>query len=358
MLYHLLYPLHTSVHVFNVFKYITFRALCAGLTALVLSLLLGPFFIKLLAKNQYGQSIRDDGPQSHLKKSGTPTMGGILILITVTISTLLWADLANPWIWLVLAVTGAFGFIGWLDDFKKIKEKNSKGLSERSKMGLMTVVTALAVFLIFDTFELNTTLHFPFLRALTWDLGWLYFPFAWLVIVGCSNAVNLTDGLDGLAIGPIVSTSITFGILAYLAGHARLSEYLFIPYVRDAGELAIFCATIVCAGMGFLWFNTYPAQVFMGDVGALALGAALGTVAVVTKNEILLVLVGGVFVMEAVSVIMQRYFYKMTKKRIFRMAPIHHHFELSGWAEPQVTVRFWIISFVLAMLGLATLKLR
>lgn len=358
MLYHLLYPLHVSFHGFNVFRYITFRALCAGLTALILSLVLGPYFIKLLARNQYGQTVREDGPQSHLKKTGTPTMGGILILATVVISTLLWADLTNPWIWLVLSITLAFGFIGWLDDFKKIKEKNSKGLSEKAKMGLMTAITALAVYLIFEIFELDTTLHVPFIRSVVFDLKWLYFPFAWLVIVGASNAVNLTDGLDGLAIGPIVSTAMTFGILAYLAGHVRLADYLFIPYVRDAGELAIFCMTIVCAGMGFLWFNTYPAQVFMGDVGALALGAALGTVAVVTKNEILLALVGGIFVVEAISVIIQRYFYKMTKKRVFRMAPIHHHFELSGWAEPQITVRFWIISFVLAMLGLATLKLR
>ena len=358
MLYHLLYPLHVSFHGFNVFRYITFRALCAGLTALILSLVLGPYFIKLLAKNQYGQAVRGDGPQSHLKKSGTPTMGGILILATVVISTLLWADLGNPWIWLVLSITLAFGFIGWLDDFKKIKEKNSKGISERTKMGLMTAVTVVAVYLIFEVFELDTMLHVPFIRSFTFDLKWFYFVFGWLVIVGTSNAVNLTDGLDGLAIGPIVSTSLTFGVLAYLAGHVRLADYLFIPYVRDAGELAIFCMTIVCSGMGFLWFNTYPAQVFMGDVGALALGAALGTVALVTKNEILLALVGGVFVVEAISVLIQRYFYKMTKKRVFRMAPIHHHFELSGWAEPQVTVRFWIISFVLALLGLATLKLR
>ena len=285
-------------------------------------------------------------------------MGGILILATVVISTLLWADLGNPWIWLVLSITLAFGFIGWLDDFKKIKEKNSKGISERTKMGLMTAVTVVAVYLIFEVFELDTMLHVPFIRSFTFDLKWFYFVFGWLVIVGTSNAVNLTDGLDGLAIGPIVSTSLTFGVLAYLAGHVRLADYLFIPYVRDAGELAIFCMTIVCSGMGFLWFNTYPAQVFMGDVGALALGAALGTVALVTKNEILLALVGGVFVVEAISVLIQRYFYKMTKKRVFRMAPIHHHFELSGWAEPQVTVRFWIISFVLALLGLATLKLR
>jgi phospho-N-acetylmuramoyl-pentapeptide-transferase len=302
--------------------------------------------------------VRDDGPKSHLKKSGTPTMGGILILVTVTVSTLLWSDLTNPCVWLVLFVMASFGFIGWLDDFKKIKEANSKGLSERGKMLLMTIAAAIAIWAMFGVLHLNTQLHVPFIRAVALDLRWFYLGFAWLVIVGASNAVNLTDGLDGLAIGPIVSTALTFAILSYLAGHAKLSEYLYIPYVKDAGELSIFCSTIVCAGMGFLWFNTYPAQVFMGDVGALALGAAIGAVAVITKNELLLALVGGIFVLEAVSVITQRISYKMTKKRIFRMAPIHHHFELTGWAEPQITVRFWIISFVLAMLGLATLKLR
>jgi len=312
----------------------------------------------MLKGHQLGQQVRDDGPQSHLKKMGTPTMGGILILITVTLSTLLWSELNNPYVWLVLAVMIAFGFIGWLDDYKKIKEKNSKGLSERSKMGLQTIVTSGAILALFYVVDLNTVVHVPFIRSLTANLGWLYVVFAWLVIVGTSNAVNLTDGLDGLAIGPIITTAFTFGVLAYLAGNVKLAEYLFIPYIKDAGELSIFCATVVCAGMGFLWFNTYPAQVFMGDVGALALGSALGMVAVITKNELLLVLVGGIFVLEATSVITQRISYKMTKKRIFRMAPIHHHFELSGWAEPQVTVRFWIISFVLAMLGLATLKLR
>ncbi len=358
MLYHFLYSLHTSIHAFNVFRYLTFRALCAGLTALMICLLLGPKFIRLLVKNQYGQSIREDGPKSHLKKTGTPTMGGILILISVTLSTLLWADLGNGWIWIVLGVTLAFGFIGWLDDFKKIREKNSKGLSERAKMGLMTLTAVGAIYAIFIEMNLPTEMNVPFFRFLVPNLGWFYLIFAWLVIVGSSNAVNLTDGLDGLAIGPIVSTSLTFAILAYLAGHVKLSEYLYIPYVRDSGELAIFCFSVVCAGVGFLWYNTYPAQVFMGDVGALALGGALGTVAVITKNEFLLALVGGVFVIETISVIIQRYFYKLTKKRVFRMAPIHHHFELSGWAEPQITVRFWIISFVLAMLGLATLKLR
>ncbi len=358
MLYHWFYSLQGTFHGFHVFKYITFRALCAGLTSLILSLALGPYFIKMLSQKQYGQTIRDDGPQSHLKKSGTPTMGGILILLSVTVSTLLWADLTNAYVWLVLGVMLSFGFIGWLDDYKKIVEKNSKGLSERMKMGLMTAVTAVAVWFLFGYLKFDTTLHFPFFREVMIQWSWMHILFVWVVIVGTSNAVNLTDGLDGLAIGPIMSTALTFAIFAYLAGHAKLAEYLYIPYVKDSGELAILCTAMVCAGMGFLWFNTHPAQVFMGDVGALALGAALGTVAVITKNEVVLALVGGIFVLEAVSVITQRISYKTTKKRIFRMAPIHHHFELSGWAEPQVTVRFWIISLVLAMLGLATLKLR
>lgn len=358
MLYHLFFSLHGTFHGFNVFRYITFRSLLAGLTALFLSLALGPIFIKLLASHQLGQTIREDGPKSHMKKSGTPTMGGILILLTVTVSTLLWSDLKNPYVWVVLGVMGLFGFIGWLDDFKKIKEANSKGLSERAKLILQTVGAGVAIWMIFETLGVSTSLHAPFFRSVSVDLKWVYYIFTWFVIVGSSNAVNLTDGLDGLAIGPVITTAMAFAILSYLAGHAVLAEYLYIPYVKEAGELSIFCSAIVCAGMGFLWFNTYPAQVFMGDVGALALGAALGTVAVITKNELLLALVGGIFVLEAVSVITQRISYKLTKKRVFRMAPIHHHFELSGWAEPQVTVRFWIISLVLAMLGLATLKLR
>ena len=358
MLYHLLYSLHTQFAAFNVFRYITFRALCAGLTALILSLALGPYFIKLLSRRQYGQMVRDDGPQSHLKKTGTPTMGGILILLTVTVSTVLWADLSNRYIWLVLGVMLGFGFIGWLDDYKKIKEHNSKGLSERHKMILQTLVAGVMIYLTYEVFGLDRHLNVPFFRTWTPDLGWMYFVFAWFVLVGTSNAVNLTDGLDGLAIGPIISTSLTFAILAYLAGHVKLAEYLYIPHVKETGELAIVCVVMVCAGMGFLWFNTYPAQVFMGDVGSLGLGAAIGMVALLSKNELILVIVGGIFVLEAVSVITQRVSYKMTKKRVFRMAPIHHHFELSGWAEPQVTVRFWIISIVLAMLGLATLKLR
>ncbi len=358
MLYHLLYPLHVDFNAFNVFRYLTFRSLCAGLTALVLTLALGPVFIRMMSRFQLGQMVRDDGPQSHLKKQGTPTMGGLLILSSVTVSTLLWADLTNQYIWLVLGVMVSFGFIGWLDDYRKISKSNSKGLSERAKMVLQSVFALIAIVFLYGQFGLSTQLYVPFFRQLTPEIYGFYAVLAWFAIVGTSNAVNLTDGLDGLAIGPVITTALTFGIFAYLAGHAKLSEYLFIPYIKDAGELAILCSTIVCAGMGFLWFNTYPAQVFMGDVGALALGAALGTVALITKNELVLVLVGGVFVMETVSVIAQRVSYKTRKKRVFRMAPIHHHFELSGWAEPQVTVRFWIISIVLAMLGLATLKLR
>lgn len=358
MIYHLLYPLHATFSALNVFRYITFRSLCAGLTALAISLTIGPALIRFLTKHQLGQMIRDDGPQSHLKKSGTPTMGGILILFSVVISSLLWADLSNGYIWLVLGVMVTFGFIGFLDDFKKIREGNSKGLSEREKLRLQTVVALATGFILVRSVGIDTHLFVPFFRFFSTDLHWFYVLLTWFVIVGCSNSVNLTDGLDGLAIGPVISTAMAFAILSYLAGHATFAEYLYIPFVKEAGELAILCSTIVCAGMGFLWFNTYPAQVFMGDVGALALGAGIGTIAVITKNELLLGLIGGIFVMETVSVIAQRISYKMTKKRVFRMAPIHHHFELSGWAEPQVTVRFWIISLVLAMLGLATLKLR
>lgn len=358
MLLYFLYPFRESIHALQVFRYLTFRSLGAGLTALIICLALGPRFIALLKGKQYGQQVREDGPESHLKKTGTPTMGGILILLSIALSVLLWADLSNPYVWIVLGAMVSFGFVGWLDDYKKIREANSKGLSEKAKMLLQTLFASALIGVLFGVMGHNTQLSIPFFREFSPDLSYLYWAFAWLVIVGASNAVNLTDGLDGLAIGPIITTALTFGIFAYLAGNVKLSDYLFIPYVKDSGELAIVCAAIVCAGMGFLWFNTYPAQVFMGDVGALALGAALGTMAVITRNELVLAVVGGVFVVEAVSVITQRISYKLTKKRVFRMAPIHHHFELSGWAEPQVTVRFWIISLVLAMLGLATLKLR
>ncbi|MFM8268983.1 MAG: phospho-N-acetylmuramoyl-pentapeptide-transferase [Pseudomonadota bacterium] len=358
MLLYFLYPLRDSIHALQVFRYLTFRSLGAGITALIICLSLGPRFIALLKGKQYGQQVRDDGPQSHLKKTGTPTMGGILILLSVTLSVLLWADLSNPYVWVVLASMVSFGFIGWLDDYKKIKEANSKGLSERAKMILQTLFAGGVIAFLFGFMRLDTELHIPFFREFSPNISYGYWVFAWLVIVGASNAVNLTDGLDGLAIGPVITTALTFGIFSYLSGNIQFADYLFIPYVKESGELAIVCAATVCAGMGFLWFNTYPAQVFMGDVGALALGAALGTMAVITRNEIVLALVGGIFVLEAVSVMTQRISYKLTKKRVFRMAPIHHHFELSGWAEPQITVRFWIISLVLAMLGLATLKLR
>lgn len=358
MLLYFLYPWRDSFSALQVFRYLTFRSLGAGLTALLVCWVLGPRFIKLLKGKQYGQQVRNDGPQSHLKKTGTPTMGGILILLSITLSSLLWADLKNPYVWIVLFSMLSFGFIGWLDDYKKIKESNSKGLSERAKMGFQTLFSALLIFILFGVMGHPTTLNIPFLRELQPEISYLYWIFAWLVIVGSSNAVNLTDGLDGLAIGPIITTAVTFGIFSYLAGNVKLADYLFIPYVKDAGELSVLCSAMFCAGIGFLWFNTYPAQVFMGDVGALALGASLGTMAVITRNEIVLALVGGIFVVEAISVLTQRFSYKLTKKRIFRMAPLHHHFELSGWPEPQITVRFWIISLVLAMLGLATLKLR
>jgi len=358
LLLYLLYPLKDSVSALQVFRYLTFRSLGAGLTALLFCWILGPRFIQLLKGKQYGQQVRDDGPKSHLKKTGTPTMGGILIILSILLSALLWCDLKNPYVWIVLFSMLSFGFIGWLDDYKKIKESNSKGLSERAKMGLQTLFSSILIFVLFGVMEHQTLLNIPFFRELSPDISFFYWFFAWLVIVGASNAVNLTDGLDGLAIGPIITTAVTFGIFSYLAGNVKLADYLYIPYVREAGELSVLCSAIFCAGLGFLWFNTYPAQVFMGDVGALALGAALGTMAVITRNEIVLALVGGIFVVEAVSVLTQRISYKLTRKRVFRMAPIHHHFELSGWAEPQITVRFWIISLVLAMLGLATLKLR
>ena len=343
---------------FRVFQYITFRAVMAALTALLIGLFAGPAVIRHLVALKIGQPIRDYAMQSHMVKTGTPTMGGVLILIGIGTSTLLWADLTNKYIWLVLGVMLSFGFIGWLDDYKKITEKNSKGLSERVKMFLQTLFTVITIYILFVVLKVDTNLNVPFFRTVTPQISWIYFAFAWLVIVGSSNAVNLTDGLDGLAIGPIITTALTFGILSYLAGHVKLAEYLYIPFVKEAGEISILCAAIVCSGMGFLWFNTYPAQVFMGDVGSLALGAALGTISVITKNEFVLAIVGGIFVVEAISVITQRISFKTTRKRVFRMAPIHHHFELSGWAEPQITVRFWIISLVLAMLGLATLKLR
>jgi phospho-N-acetylmuramoyl-pentapeptide-transferase len=359
MIYHLLYPLHNSISAFNVFRYITFRTIYASLTAFLICFVLGPWMIRKLAQMQVGQYIRDDGPQTHLKKAGTPTMGGTLIITAVALSTLLWADLTNVFVWLALMVLTGFGLIGFVDDYLMQVKKRSKGLTARGKLMLQFVLALAAGYLVVLRPDFNTQVTIPFFKNAVLDLGWGYVLFAALVMVGASNAVNLTDGLDGLAIGPTIIAAGTYMIFAYVAGHTKIATYLQINYVALAGEVTIFCGALAGAGMGFLWFNAYPAQVFMGDVGSLSLGASLGMVAVVTKQEILLVLVGGLFVMEALSVIFQVGFFKMTKgKRIFRMAPLHHHFELKGWPEPKVIVRFWIIAIALALLSMSTLKLR
>jgi phospho-N-acetylmuramoyl-pentapeptide-transferase len=358
MLLYLLYPLHVEFGFLNVFKYITFRTFGAAITAVIFSMVVGPAYIKWLKNKQLGQSIREDGPQSHLSKKGTPTMGGGLILLAITLSTLLWADLSNRNIWIATLTTLAFGLIGFVDDYKKVILKNSKGLSGRQKLIAQTLFAIAASAAIYYLRETPPVLKIPFFKDFALYLGMFFIPFAVFVIVGASNAVNLTDGLDGLAVGPTITTSCTFLVLAYCAGHLKISEYLQIPHIPGAGELAIFCAAVAASCLGFLWFNTYPAQVFMGDVGSLALGAALAVVAVITKNEILLALCGGIFVVEALSVMAQVASFKMTGKRVFKMAPIHHHFELKGWAEPKVIVRFWIISILLSLFTLSTLKLR
>jgi phospho-N-acetylmuramoyl-pentapeptide-transferase len=358
VLYHLLYPLHTEFSVFYVFRFITFRTIYAAITALVISFLLGPWLIDKLSSLQVGQSIRKVGPESHFKKEGTPTMGGALILFAIVLPTLLWADLGNLYVWLTLLVTVGYGLIGFFDDLIKVRQKNSDGLSARSKMAWQILI-ALGVGVTLMTYPgFQTTLTFPFFKGINPDLGWFYVPFAMLVIIGASNAVNLTDGLDGLAIGPVIIAAATYLLFAYVAGHATLSSYLQINGVQGAGELSVLCGAMIGAGLGFLWFNSYPAQVFMGDTGSLALGGAIGTIAVITKQEIVLVIVGGIFVMEALSVIVQVASFRLCGKRIFRMAPIHHHFELKGWPEPKIIVRFWIISIILALIGLSTLKLR
>ncbi len=358
MLYHLLYPLHTDFSVFYVFRFITFRTIYATITALLLSFMLGPWLISKLSALQWGQRVRKLGPESHYVKEGTPTMGGVLILFAIVVPTLLWADLTNLYVWLTLAVTIGFGIIGFIDDLLKVRLKNSDGLSPRHKM-FWQVLIALGVSLaLFFYPPFQTTLAFPFFKGLNPDLGWTYIPFAMLVIIGASNAVNLTDGLDGLAIGPVIIAAGTYLLFSYLAGHADLASYLQINNVQGAGELAVLCGAMVGAGLGFLWFNTYPAQVFMGDIGSLSLGGAIGTIAVITKQEIVLMIVGGIFVMEALSVIVQVTSFRLYGKRIFRMAPIHHHFELKGWPEPKIIVRFWIVGIILALIGLSTLKLR
>ena len=345
---------------FNVFQYLTLRAILGTITALMLSLIIGPAMIRRLSAYKIGQQVRDDGPQSHLSKAGTPTMGGALILVSIAISTLLWSDLANRQVWITLVVTLLFGLIGGIDDYRKLLYGNSKGLSARTKYFWQTLFGLGAAVVIFKLAKtpVETSLILPFVKDVTVDMGLSFVLLTYLVIVGSSNAVNLTDGLDGLAIMPTVMVAGALGVFAYATGNANFSGYLGIPYIAGVGELAIFCGTLVGAGLGFLWFNTYPAQVFMGDVGALALGAALGVVAVLVRQEIVLLIMGGVFVMETVSVILQVASFKLTGRRIFRMAPLHHHFELKGWPEPRVIVRFWIITVVLVLVGLASLKVR
>lgn len=345
---------------FAVFQYLTFRGILGVLTALAISLLVGPAMIRRLNFHQIGQAVRDDGPESHLSKSGTPTMGGALILVAIFTSTLLCADLRNPYVWTVLVVTAIFGAVGWVDDYRKVIERNPRGLPARWKYFWQSVAGIGAAVYLYITAgsPADTTLYFPFFKNLSWQMGPLFMVLCYFVIVGSSNAVNLTDGLDGLAIMPTVMVGGALGLIAYLSGHVEFAEYLQIPYIAGAGELIVICAALGGAGLGFLWFNTYPAQVFMGDVGALALGATLGTIAVITRHEIVFFIMGGIFVLETVSVILQVASYKLTGRRIFRMAPIHHHFELKGWPEPRVIVRFWIITVMLVLFGLATLKLR
>ncbi len=359
MFYHLLYPLHTTFAGFNVFRYITFRSIGAAVLAFLLVLIFGQMFIRTMQKMQIGQVVRDNGPETHLKKQGVPTMGGLLILGSITISTLLWARLDNPLVWLALLVTLFYGMIGAYDDWQKVSKKSSDGLSAKGKL-LLQIAGASAVGLFVYLHPIyDGQLSIPFIKNFQPDLGWFYIVFAIIVIVGSSNAVNLTDGLDGLAAGPTVVSAAVYLMFSYLAGHVVMANYLQLPYVEGSGELAIFCGTIFGACLGFLWFNAYPAQMFMGDVGSLSLGGALGTIAIIIKQEFLLAIVGGVFVMEALSVIMQVGYFKATKgKRIFLMAPFHHHFEKKGWSEPKVVMRFWIVSIILGLFAVATLKLR
>jgi phospho-N-acetylmuramoyl-pentapeptide-transferase len=345
---------------FNVFTYITMRAIMGALTALVISLFMGPLMIRRLSVRQIGQTVRTDGPETHLPKAGTPTMGGALILVAILSSTLLWSDLTSEYVWIVVAVTLAFGLIGFVDDYKKLILKDPAGLSARGKMfwqSLTAIAVAVVLYWLADH-PYETALLVPYLKGVAVPLGIFYIGLTYLVIVGTSNAVNLTDGLDGLAIMPAVLVGGALGIFGYASGNAIFSQYLDIPYIVGAGEMLVFCSALAGAGLGFLWFNTYPAQVFMGDIGALALGAALGTVAVIVRQEIVLAIMGGLFVIETLSVVIQVASFKLTGRRVFRMAPLHHHYELKGWAEPKVIVRFWIITVILVLVGLSSLKIR
>ena len=361
MFYHLLFPLHEQFALFNVFRYITFRAAAAAVTAVVLSVVFGPRFIRALRRLSIGQNIRDVGPERHQVKAGTPTMGGLLILFAVVIPTLLWANLKNPYVWLAALATLAFGAIGFMDDFLKVRRGQNLGLSARAKLLLQVVVAVgagVAVLSLPLSYEFEATVALPFFKRAVYDLGIFYVPFVTVVLVGSSNAVNLTDGLDGLAIGATLIAAATYAIFTYVAGNSVVAGYLQVPYQRGVGEVAVFCAALVGASLGFLWFNAHPAEVIMGDVGSLAIGGAIGMVAVLSKQEVLLLLVGGLFVVEALSVIVQVASFKLTGRRVLRMAPLHHHFELSGWAEPKIIVRFWILALVFALLSLSTLKLR
>ena len=359
MLYHLLYPLHETIGAFNVFRYLTFRSMLSFFLALALVLFLQPGFIRWVKRRQFGQPIRNDGPESHQVKQGTPTMGGVVIVVAIIFSTLMLADLRNVYVWVVVGITAGYGLLGFVDDFKKVTIKNSAGVRAKTKLVWQIFIAAAFVLLLLRYApNFSTEISVPFLKNVSFDLGYWFLPFAVLVIVGASNAVNLTDGLDGLVIGPVMTVAFAYGVFAYVGGNSKIATYLQIPYLAGCGDLSIFAAATVAGGLGFLWFNSFPASVFMGDVGSLALGGALGMLAVVTKQELVLIVAGGIFVVEALSVIAQVLSFKLTGKRVFRMAPIHHHFELKGIDEPKIIVRCWIVSIVLAIVAIATLKLR
>ena len=358
MLYHFLYPLSDQFFLFNIFRYITFRSIAAFLIATLFSIIWGKYFIRFMQRKQFGQIIRDDGPESHLKKAGTPTMGGVFIIGSILFTILLTGNFSSKPLIVTLFVMLSYFCLGFIDDYSKFAKKNTKGVSAKGKLLWQFATAAVALWFLNKYSVISTEIYVPFVKGSIINMYSFFIFFGAFVIVGASNAVNLTDGLDGLAIGPIITSAACLGIIAYATGHREISSYLFVPYVENVGELTVFCAAIVGAGVGFLWYNSYPAEIFMGDVGSLSLGGALGTIAVLTKNEILFAIIGGIFVVEALSVIIQVVSYKTRKKRVFKMAPIHHHFELKGWPEPKVIVRFWIISIFLAITAIATLKMR